>query len=61
MATFNADHTAKYQTTTDADIEEKNFQSGDEVSLVQKWDNGFVLIKDDDGIYYNVPQDIIAD
>lgn len=61
MATFNADHTAKYQTTTDADIEETSFDSGTEVSVVQKWDNGFVLIKDDDGRYYNVPQDKIAD
>lgn len=58
MATVNEDFTAKYQTTKDADIEETGFSAGDEVEIVQTWDE-YVLIKDDDGHLYNVPKDKI--
>jgi NADPH-dependent curcumin reductase CurA len=58
MATFKEDFTAKYQTTKDADIEETTFAAGDEVSSVQTWDD-YVLVKDDDGHFYNVPKDKI--
>jgi hypothetical protein len=58
MATFKEDFTAKYQTTKDADIEETTFSTGDSVKLVQTWDD-YVLIKDDDGHFYNIPKDKI--
>ena len=61
MPSFNADHTAKYQTTKDADIEETSFSAGDEVTLIQKWDNEFVLVKDDDGHFYNVPSSVVTE
>jgi hypothetical protein len=60
MATFTDDVTLKYQTTVDGDMEETTFSSGDEVDVVQKWDSApFVLIKDGDGHFYNVPADKI--
>ena len=46
------------ETTVDGDMEETSFSSGDEVEVVQKWDEApFVLIKDDDGHFYNIPAD----
>jgi len=58
MATINADITLKYQTTTDGDVEETSFSSGDEVVVVQTWETHY-LIKDDDGHFYNIPKDKI--
>jgi len=57
MATMKEDFVAKYQTTTDADVEEVTLSAGDEVTVVQQWDNNLVLIKDGDGHYHNLPQD----
>ena len=60
MATIKEDITLKLQTTVDGDIEETSFSAGDEVDVVQKWDDaGYVLIKDDDGHFYNIPADKI--
>ena len=56
MATINEDITLKFVTTKDADIEETAFSSGDEVEILETWDDYF-LIKDDDGHYYNVPKE----
>lgn len=58
MATVKSDFAAKFQTTKDGDIEETQFKRGDEVSLVQTWDQ-FVLIRDAHGHFYNVPKDKI--
>ena len=58
MATVKEDITLKYQTTKDGDIEETSFSAGDDVEMVQSWDNAdFCLIKDDDGHFYNIPKD----
>jgi len=59
MATFNEDTTLKFQTTTEEDIEETEFSAGDEVELVETWDN-YYLIKDDDGHFYNVAKDKVS-
>ena len=56
MATFKEDTTLKFQSTKDGDMEETDFSAGDEVEIVETWDNHF-LIKDDDGHYYNVTKD----
>jgi len=62
MASIKEDITLKYQTTKDGDIEETSFSSGDSVDIVQKWDKApFVLIKDDDGHFYNIPSDKLDD
>lgn len=58
MATIKEDITLKLHTTVDSDIEETSFSSGDDVEVVERWDDaGYVLIKDDDGHFYNIPAD----
>lgn len=59
MATFNQDITLKLVTTKDGDIEDVPFRQGDAVTVVQTWDR-FVLVKDDNGHFYNVPKDKIT-
>ena len=56
MATIKEDIILKFQTTVDEDSEETNFSSGDEVEVIQTW-NEYYLIKDDDGHFYNIPKD----
>ena len=56
MATFNQDITLKFMSTKDADMEETEFSAGDEVEILETWEDHY-LIKDDDGHYYNVPKD----
>lgn len=58
MATINRDLTANFQTTKDGDVEQTHFKAGDSVTLVQIWD-AFVLIKDDEGHFYNLPKDAV--
>ena len=58
MATATDNFTLKLQTTKDGDVEEFNFRSGDEVTIVKAWDR-FFLIKDKHGHYFNVPKDKI--
>lgn len=59
MATMHRDLSAKFQTTKDGDIEQTHFKAGDAVTVVQIWDR-FVLIKDAEGHFYNVPKDAVA-
>jgi len=60
MASIKEDVTLKFQTTVDGDIEETSFSAGDDVDVVQKWDGlPYVLIKDGDGHFYNIPADKI--
>lgn len=62
MATIKEDITLKLQTTKDGDIEETSFSAGDEVEVVETWKNaGYVLIKDGDGHFYNIPADKLDD
>ena len=61
MASIKEDITLKYQTTKDGDVEETSFSAGDDVEVVQEWGEApFVLIKDDDGHYYNVPKEKLS-
>ena len=58
MATIKEDVVLKYRATVDDDVEETNFSAGDEVEMVQHWEEaGYYLIKDDDGHFYNIPAD----
>ena len=60
MATIKEEITLKFQTTVDGDIEETSFSAGDDVDVVQKWDGlPYVLTKDGDGHFYNIPADKI--
>ena len=48
----------RYRVETPTDIEDVEFSAGDEVEVVEKWDDaGFWLVKDDDGHFYNVKTD----
>lgn len=58
MATIKHDLTVKFQTTKDGDVEQTHFKAGDAVTVVQIWER-FVLIKDDEGHFYNVPKDAV--
>ncbi|RYF08216.1 MAG: hypothetical protein EOO40_07975 [Deltaproteobacteria bacterium] len=58
MATVRSDFSAKFQTSKESDLESTDFKAGDEVTVVQSWDE-FFLIKDDNGHYYNVAKDHI--
>lgn len=60
MATVKSNFVAKLQTSKNAEMEETAFSSGDSVTVVQTWDN-FYLIKDDDGHFYNVRKDLIEE
>ena len=51
MATISQDITLKFVTTKDADMEEVEFSTGDEVEVLETWDNHY-LIKDDDGHFF---------
>ena len=60
MATFKNDTTLKYVTTKNGDIEETEFSAGTEVQVMQAWKNAdYVLIKDDDGHFYNAPSSVL--
>ncbi len=59
MASVKQDFIAKYQTTTDGDVEEKQFSTGETVSIVQTWEHHY-LIKDKDGHYYNIKKELIS-
>ena len=59
MATVQQDIILKLVTTKDGDIEDVPFKKGDAVTVVQTWDQ-FYLVKDGNGHYYNVHKDKIA-
>ncbi len=58
MATVKVGFLAKLQTTRGADIEERRFSVGDEVSIIATWQDRF-LIKDHEGHFYNVLKEYI--
>lgn len=55
MATVKEGFTYKYQANKNSGIEETTFSPGDEVEVVQEWNNDMCLIRDADGVVYNVP------
>ncbi len=58
MATITKDTTAKLQTTKSGDIEERAFKAGEQVRLVQEWQNRY-LVKTQDGHYFNLEKDLV--
>ena len=55
MATVKEAFTCKYQSTKNSEIEEASFSPGDEVEVVKEWSNEMCLVKNDDGVVFNVP------
>lgn len=60
MATFKTDTTLQLVTTKEGTPEPVQFAAGQTVTIVQTWDN-FYLVKDDNGHYYNVRKEKIAE
>jgi len=56
MATVKEAFTYKYQSTKNSEIEEASFSPGDEVEVVKEWDNDMLLVKNGDGVVFNVPK-----
>lgn len=58
MANITRDLTLKLQTTKDSDVEDMHFCAGDVVTVVQTWQD-FYLIKDAEGHFYTVAKDAV--
>lgn len=56
MATVKEAFTYKYQSTKNSGIEETTFSPGDEVEVVKEWSNDMCLVRDADGVVFNVPK-----
>ena len=56
MASVKEAFTCKYQSTTSAGIEEAAFSPGDEVEVIQEWSNDMCLVRNADGVVFNVPK-----
>lgn len=55
MASVKEAFTCKYQSTKNSGIEEATFSPGDEVEVVKEWSNGMCLVRNTDGVVFNVP------
>jgi hypothetical protein len=55
MASVKEAFTYKYQSTKNSGIEETTFSPGDEVEVVKEWSNDMCLVRDADGVVFNVP------
>ncbi len=55
MATVKEAFSCKYQSTKNSGIEEASFSPGDEVEVVKEWSNDMCLVKNGDGVVFNVP------
>lgn len=58
MATIKESVTLKFITTTDGDMEEKNFAAGESIEIMETWEAHY-LIKDDDGHLYNIQKSFV--
>ncbi len=56
MATVKEAFTFKYQANKNASIEETTFSPGDEVEVVKEWSNDLCLVRDGEGVVFNVPK-----
>jgi len=56
MATVKEEFTSKYQSNKNVGIEEATFSPGDEVEVINEWGDDTCLIKNADGIVFNVPK-----
>jgi len=59
MATFKEAFTCKYQSNTNVEIKEVSFSPGDQVEVIKEWSGGTCLVKNTEGIVFNVPKDKI--
>lgn len=60
MATIKQALTAKFQTTRGGDVEERQFQAGETVTVKQTWTER-VLVKTSDGHYFNLLKTDVGD
>ena len=56
MATVKEAFSFKYQSTKNSGIEEASFSAGDEVEVVKEWSNDTCLVRNGDGVVFNVPK-----
>lgn len=56
MATVKEAVTFKYQSTKNAGIEDASFSPGDEVEVIKEWSNDTCLVRNGDGVVFNVPR-----
>ncbi len=56
MATIKEAFTYKYQSNKNVDIEEASFSPGDEVEVIKEWKDDTCLIRNADGVVFNVPK-----
>lgn len=56
MATVKEEFTSKYQSNKNAGIEEASFSPGDDVEVIREWGDDTCLIRNGDGIVFNVPK-----
>lgn len=59
MATVKEAFTAKYQSNKNTEIQEVSFSVGDEVEVLKEWSGDTCLVKNPDGIVFNVPKKCI--
>ncbi len=58
MATIKEAVTLRFITTKDGDVEEKTFDAGESVEIMETWDDHY-LVKDDDGHLFNVQKSLV--
>ena len=56
MATVKEEFTSKHQSNTNTGVEEVSFSPGDEVEVIKEWGDDTCLIRNGDGIVFNVPK-----
>ncbi len=58
MASLKKALTLKHQSNLSEDVEEVQFNAGDEVTVLKEW-NGHYLCKSDDGKLFNIPKEAV--
>ena len=56
MATVKEAFTWKYQSNKNVGVEEASFSPGDQVEVIREWKDDSCLIKNADGVVFNVPK-----
>ena len=56
MATVKEAFSFKYQSTKNSGIEEASFSAGEDVEVVKEWSNDMCLVRNGDGVVFNVPK-----
>lgn len=60
MATIKEAFTMKYQLNKNVDIEEASFSPGDQLEVIKEWSGDTCLVRNADGIVFNVPKEKIS-